>query len=283
MPLLDLSALEAFILVSELRSFTQAADALGSTQSAVSLKLKRLETQLGRTLLERTPRLVRLSVEGENFLPLARDMLATNARAFSRADQTERRLVLGMSEHVAGPQFPLLLTLLTAHDPQLLMEVKIGSSLDLLDRYDQGEIDAAIVRKTGRRKDGTVLFEDQIGWFAALSAQACAQRPLRLISVTDECGVRSMAVKALQAAGIDWVDAFIGGGIAAVAAAAAAGLGVAPLARRIAPAGTREVGPELGLPSLSPSTIMLHTRVADHQTRRTLRMLAAAFQAPLRD
>ena len=75
MPLLDLSALEAFVLVSELRSFTHAADALGSTQSAVSLKLKRLEAQLGRTLLERTPRLVRLSTEGQHFLPLARDML----------------------------------------------------------------------------------------------------------------------------------------------------------------------------------------------------------------
>ena len=46
-------------------SFTRAAEAMDTTQSAVSLKIKRLEAGLGRRLLERTPRLVRLSAEGE--------------------------------------------------------------------------------------------------------------------------------------------------------------------------------------------------------------------------
>ncbi|MBN3814779.1 LysR family transcriptional regulator, partial [Paraburkholderia sp. Ac-20347] len=58
---LDLDAVRAFVLVAELRSFTRAADALDTTQSAVSLKLKRLESHLGRQLLERTPRVVRLA------------------------------------------------------------------------------------------------------------------------------------------------------------------------------------------------------------------------------
>jgi len=281
MPLLDLSSLEAFVLVCELRSFTHAADALGSTQSAISLKLKRLEAQLGRTLLERTPRLVRLSAHGQDFLPLARGMLAANARAFSQPDQTVRRLVLGMSEHVAGPQFASLLKLLGAHDPNLSMEVKIGTSQDMLDRYDAGEVDAAIVRRQGRRKDGALLFEDHYGWFATLSSEIDVRRPLRLISQSDDCGVHIAAAKALGAAGIEWVDAFVGGGIAAIAAAAVAGLGVAPLARRIAPPGTQEVGKLLGLPRLPSSQIVLHTRVADHRTRRTLETLAAAFRAPL--
>jgi len=279
MPFLDLSALQAFILVAELRSFTQAADVLGSTQSAISLKLKRLEAQLARTLLDRTPRLVRLSSEGQKFLPLAKDMLAANERAFFVAEAPPRRLVLGMSDHVAGPTFPAILTLLGAHDPNLLLEVKVGSSRDLLERYDDSEIDAVIVRKEGRRKDGQLLFEDRYAWFAAMSWTHDATGPLRLLSVTDECGVRALAVKSLQAARIDWVDAFIGGGIAATAAAVLAGLGVAPLAERVAPPGSREVGAQLGLPPLPNACIMLHTRVADHRTRGTLRTLAAAFRA----
>jgi DNA-binding transcriptional LysR family regulator len=281
MPLLDLSALQAFILVADLRSFTQAADVLGSTQSAISLKLKRLEVQLGRTLLERTPRLVRLSAEGQSFLPLAKDMLAVNERAFAEIVEPPRRLVLGMSAHVAGPEFPALLTLLAAHDPNLLLEVKIGTSHDILMGYDDGEIDAAIVRKERRRKDGEFLFEDKFGWFAAISTAPNADGPLRLISLTDDCGMRAIAIKSLNSAKINWVDAFIGGGIAATAAAAVAGLGVAPLAQRVAPAGTREIGIALGLPPLPSSRIMLHTRVADHRTKGTLRLLAAAFRAPL--
>ena len=44
---LDLDAVQAFLHIAELGSFTRAADAMRTTQSAVSLKLKRLEERLG--------------------------------------------------------------------------------------------------------------------------------------------------------------------------------------------------------------------------------------------
>ena len=50
MKVLDLDAVRAFVLVADLHSFTRAADALDTTQSAVSLKLKRLEAHLGKQL-----------------------------------------------------------------------------------------------------------------------------------------------------------------------------------------------------------------------------------------
>ena len=53
---LDVEAVQAFVLAADLQSFTRAAEALDTTQSAVSLKIKRLEDQLGRRLLERTRR-----------------------------------------------------------------------------------------------------------------------------------------------------------------------------------------------------------------------------------
>ena len=61
---LDLEAVQAFVLIADLRSFTRAADILDTTQSAISLKLKRLEERLGHKLIERTPRMVRLSAKG---------------------------------------------------------------------------------------------------------------------------------------------------------------------------------------------------------------------------
>ena len=53
---LDLDAVEAFVRIAELGSFTRAAEAMRTTQAAVSLKLKRLEERLGCRLVERTPR-----------------------------------------------------------------------------------------------------------------------------------------------------------------------------------------------------------------------------------
>ncbi|WP_441006231.1 LysR substrate-binding domain-containing protein, partial [Burkholderia pseudomallei] len=60
--------------------------------------------------------------------------------------------------------------------------------------------------------------------------------PLPLAVLPGACGVRAAALRALERAGVRWRERFTGGGVAAVAAAAAAGLAVCPLARRAAPA-----------------------------------------------
>jgi|SRR6516165_8002692 len=77
-PTLDIDAVRAFTLVAELQSFTRAAQATATTQSAVSLKLKRLEDRLNAKLVERTPRSVRLTAAGASFLARARDLLAAH-------------------------------------------------------------------------------------------------------------------------------------------------------------------------------------------------------------
>ncbi|MBA3942923.1 MAG: LysR family transcriptional regulator, partial [Sphingopyxis sp.] len=47
---LDIEAVAAFLNASEFRSFTRAAQALGTTQSLVSTRVKRLEAMLGHAL-----------------------------------------------------------------------------------------------------------------------------------------------------------------------------------------------------------------------------------------
>ena len=51
MKALDIEAVQAFVLVADLSSFTRAAQAMETTQSAVSPKIRRLEDGLGRLLL----------------------------------------------------------------------------------------------------------------------------------------------------------------------------------------------------------------------------------------
>src|SRR5436305_7150241 len=113
MKTLDLDTVQAFVLVADLASFTRAAEASGTTQSAVSLKLKKLEQRLGRRLVERTPRLVRLSAEGAAFLDRARDLLAAHQRALA-PEPADQRLALGISEHAAGPELAPLIARINA-------------------------------------------------------------------------------------------------------------------------------------------------------------------------
>jgi DNA-binding transcriptional LysR family regulator len=273
---LDLDAVQAFVLIAELASFTRAAEAAGTTQSAISLKLKKLEQRLGRRLVERTPRLVRLSGDGTAFLDRARDLLAAHERAL-RDDTALQRLRLGISEHAAGGELALLIARINAHDPALRLEVRIGFSRPLLDAFDGGGFDAVLVRREAGRRDGEKLLQDRFGWFAAPSFRAGA--PLRLATLAPPCGVHALSVRALEAAKVKWVDAFVGGGIAAVAAAVTAGLGVAPLAARLAPIGSIDIGESARLPKLPRSDVMLHSRVSDARLAGAVRTLAAAFRS----
>lgn len=162
---LDLDAVEAFVRIAELGSFTRAADAMQITQAAVSLKLKRLEDRLGCRLIERTPRHVELSARGAAFLALARELLAVHQRTLATfAEQRDReRIAIGISDHVAGPDLPALIARMNARDPGLVIEIRIGSSGELLQAYDRRELDVAIVRFHADRSDGQVLAEEPFG------------------------------------------------------------------------------------------------------------------------
>lgn len=280
---LDLDAVRAFVRIAELGSFTRAADSMQTTQSAVSLKLKRLETMLGCRLVERTPRHVALSTHGAAFLDRARDLLESHDRACAVMIDTRHRLTIGISDHVAGPELPTLIARMNAQDPHLLIEIRIGSSRDLLQRFDRREFDAVIVRFDDGRDDGTVLAEEEFGWFAAPGWLHRADEPLPIATMPEPCGVRTMAGQTLDEAGVPWTEVFVGGGVSTVSAAVMAGIGVSALARRMLPFGAVDVGPTLGLPALPSLPVVLHSRVRDSRPRATLSALAAAFRAAVRN
>jgi DNA-binding transcriptional LysR family regulator len=276
---LDIPTVQAFLLVAELQSFTRAAEALGTTQAAVSMKLQRLEAVVGKRLVERSPRAVRLTADGAGFVDSARALMEAHDRALSGQQPPRQQLSLGISDHAAGTELVPLLAKLHAVSPQLSLAVTIGFSRKLLEIYDEGELDAVIVRQEGGRRGGEKLTEDEFGWFASPQLQWRRGEKLQLATLAPPCGVRALAVRALEKAGIEWSESFVGGGVTAVVAAALAGLAVAPLARRIAPPGMVDVGPAQGLPRLGPSKVMLYSKVSESAKLAALRTLAATFRS----
>jgi DNA-binding transcriptional LysR family regulator len=277
---LDLEAVQAFVLTADLKSFTRAAEAMDTTQSAVSLKIRRLEDGLGRKLLERTPRLVRLSADGHAFLEPARNLIAAHHGAIGSFGLDQRRLVVGISHHIVGGELPMLLKRMSDAEPSLVLEMRVSTSREALEDLERGAIDAAIVlRHDNRRRDGETILEEAFTWMAAPDFEYRTGEPLRLATQADPCSVRSMAVDALKAAGISWTEVFVGGGIATTGAAVSAGLAVAALGRRVAPRDTVDVGAKFGLPPLPSRDVVLHSGVSDLGTRNSLKTLAAAIRA----
>lgn len=275
---LDIEAVEAFVRIAEFESFTRAADVMRTTQGAVSLRLKRLEERLGCRLIERTPRSVQLSARGAAFLEHARELLLAHQRALAEFAEPRERLAIGISDHVAGPELPALIARINAQDPQLLIEIRIATSGDLLQSFDRREFDSVIVRFEAGRGDGEIITDEKFGWFAAPGWQHRAGNPLPIATMAEPCGVRALAAQHLDAAGISWRETFVGGGVSTVAAAVMAGLGVAALAPRMLPFGAIEVGDRLGLPPLPRLPVVLHSRARNGRARNALDALSVAFR-----
>jgi DNA-binding transcriptional LysR family regulator len=276
---LDLDAVKAFVLTAELRSFTRAANALDSTQSAISLKLRRLEDQLGRRLLERTPRQVRLSAEGAAFMEAARELVGAHERAVASFEAKQRRLVIGISHQLVGSELPSLLRWMNEHDPNLVIELRVAGSNEVLKAYEDNVLDAALVlQPQDRRHNGEVLFAESFAWIAAAHWKPRAGQPLPLSTQGETCSIRAAAVRALDGAGIPWTEVFIGKGAAIVGAAAAVGLAVAVLAKRAAPPGTIDIGETLSLPPLPTHEVVLYSALNDRRSRHALHTLATAFK-----
>lgn len=77
----DLEAVRTFVAVADAGQFQKAATDLAVTQQAVSKRVAALERDLGVRLFGRTPRGAELTIDGQAFLPHARELLRVAERA----------------------------------------------------------------------------------------------------------------------------------------------------------------------------------------------------------
>lgn len=140
----DLIDLNAFAAVAEAESFTRAAAKLGTSQSALSHTIRRLETRLGVRLLTRTTRRVAPTQAGERMLEVlgpALDLLEAELDALSEfRDKPAGTIRITTSEHAANSiLWPALERLLPQY-PDIHVELSIDSGLtDIVsERFDAG-------------------------------------------------------------------------------------------------------------------------------------------------
>ena len=90
------SALEGFVKIVELNSFSAAAEALYLSQSALSQQIRTLEGQLQFELFQHVPRRVVLTPAGQDFYPKAKQLVALYQQALrhARAVQQQEKLIL---------------------------------------------------------------------------------------------------------------------------------------------------------------------------------------------
>jgi DNA-binding transcriptional LysR family regulator len=140
----DLVDLNAFLVVAQEQSFTRAAAKLGTSQSALSFTLRRLETRLGVRLLTRTTRRVAATEAGERLLktlgPALDDIAAELSSLGELRTKPAGTIRITTSEYAASDVlWPVLRKLLPDY-PDVHVEMTIESSLTdiVAERFDAG-------------------------------------------------------------------------------------------------------------------------------------------------
>jgi DNA-binding transcriptional LysR family regulator len=140
----ELGDLTAFLAVAEERSFTRAAAKLGTSQSALSHTIRRLEARLGVRLLTRSTRSVAPTEAGERLFETLRpafDEIGAQLAALSELREKPAGTIrITTSRHAAETiLWPALAPLLRAY-PDVRVELSIDAALTdiVAERYDAG-------------------------------------------------------------------------------------------------------------------------------------------------
>lgn len=249
LPDLDLDLLRCFVTVAEQGGFTAAGHVLGLTQSAVSLKIKRLEDIVRRPVFRRTSRSVALTPDGETLLGYARRMLALNDDAVRRmiSPPVVGRLRLGVADHFVPRSLAHILARFARAYPDVRLEVEVGRSHELRAKLGPDGLDLVLGKRRDGETAGLPIWTETVVWAASPHWTAPPGRPLPLALLPEGCMFRERALRALAEANIPSEIVFTCDSLLGLAAAAQAGFALTVLGRRGFPPGLEEVP---GLPSL---------------------------------
>jgi DNA-binding transcriptional LysR family regulator len=274
-PDLDINLLRAFTAVAERGSFTRAALELSRTQSAVSMQVRRLEQNLGRQLLLRSSRGLRLTETGELVLAYAKRILRLNDQALSEIGQPEvRGLVrLGIPDDYAAYLLPKVLAHFGSLYPQIRLEISCALSVDLLRQVRNQDIDLAVATRQPQSPGGTFLRREQLVWAESLHSRAHAQDSLPLALFPEGvCTFREAALDALERTGKAWQIVCTSRGLAGIRSAVSSGLAVTVVTENAISPDMRVIGIQEGLPPLPSADITLH--LAESQPGEAVRVFA---------
>src|SRR5438045_4789810 len=109
---MDINHLEVFLAVAHEKSFSRAAEALHRTQPAVSQAVRRLETELGEPLFDRSSKDGTLTAAGRVLFDFAQQMMNLRHHAHSAIkelrDLHRGKLSLGANEYTVMSLLPLI-------------------------------------------------------------------------------------------------------------------------------------------------------------------------------
>ena len=153
---MDLKHLKTLIAIAENGSFAAAGEAIGLTQSAISLHVKSLEDELETKLFDRTTRPPRLNTRGRNLIDRARTIVeqCEGLSDIATGEAFSGSLDIGSVPTLLSGILPPALSAIRGSHPDIRIRVSSGLSADLVGRVHKGELDVAVVTEPSQLQTG---------------------------------------------------------------------------------------------------------------------------------
>jgi len=260
--------LRAFVTVVDLGSYTKAAEALGRTQPAISLQIRRLEDLLGTKLLHFRGRQLALTDAGIALGPYARQMLRINddIAGHFRREALSGWIRVGLPADFANDYLLDAVTRFAALHQEVRIEVESSLSRTLHERLAADRLDLAVAIAGDEAAPYLVRsWSARPVWAVPACQDFPADRPLPLVRHPEPCEYAARMIAALRRTGRDWRSVYVSSDVAGLQTAVAAGLGVSALTHATLRSGMRIGTQDDGLPPLDPLRIGLfykHARLS---------------------
>lgn len=257
---LEIDLLRSFVAVAAHRNFTHAARAIGRTQSAVSLQIKRLEDIVGKRLFERSRQSVSVTHVGEELLVYANRILAANDAALSHIQRPEAEglVRLGAPDDYATYLLPSVLAGITKDHPRLQFEVTCDNASDLLPMLERGDLDVVVATHPLSSVAGQIARHEPLHWVASPKYVDDPNIPVSLVLFPSGCVCRDIALDALKQIDRPWRTAYSTRSIGLMEQAMLEGPGVSVMEAAVIPPSLKIIDGQPGFPALPDVVISVH-------------------------
>jgi DNA-binding transcriptional LysR family regulator len=161
---MDIDLARTFLAVVATGSFQGAADRLNVTQTAVSARIRALEDGLGRRLFVRNKAGARLTAPGQRFTRHANALVQiweSAHRQIALPAGREHLVSIGGELSLWNPLFSDWLVWMHRTRPQVALRAEVDTPARLIERVQNGSLDAAVLYSPQRRPNLVIELLDE--------------------------------------------------------------------------------------------------------------------------
>lgn len=224
--LLNSELLRTFVMIADCGNLTTAAGRLHRTQSAISVQIRKLESDLEIALFDRNSRGMSLTDAGGKLLPKARSILADikEASTLFKAPLTGS-IRVGIPDDFDDTILERILTGFAHSHPGVEVIAVSGCTSGYLAAIKSGALDIAVCSGP-ENDDGETLDTERTVWATKKGVKIEVGSPVPLAILDRTCWWRNLPTTSFDSIGRDYTVTFRSSSFASLRAAIRAGFAV---------------------------------------------------------